>query len=191
MQALRKRKSIGPNICLLDIEATSLEADVGVLIGSGVMDIDGRFSFIPVSSFKMERNAIAKTLKKLSAYHIVVTWNGKIFDIPFLLARALFHGLNVDPIMKIYHLDLADFVKNNLKLSRTDIFHVSRFLGIKKDISTLGQDVPSLYIKSLNGDRRAMGKIRRHCKDDLEVLRKLFSKLKPLIKISMPHLPLE
>ncbi|MCL7385133.1 MAG: ribonuclease H-like domain-containing protein [Thaumarchaeota archaeon] len=187
---MQKHKKSGPSICFLDIEATSLEADVGTMVGAGIMEDDGKFSYISVNRPELEKDKLDELLEKLEQYHIVVTWNGKSFDIPFLISRTVKHNLKVEPLLSIYHLDMAELVRNNLKLSRTDLFHVSKFLGIKKDVTTLGQDVPALYVKAIKGDRAAVRLIKSHCKDDLNVLRLIFLKLKPLVKALKPELPI-
>lgn len=154
------------------------------------MEDDGKFSYISVDKPEMEKNRLEDLLKKLEQYHIVITWNGKSFDMPFLISRAIKHDLKAEALLSVYHIDMAEFVRNNLKLSRTDLFHVSKFLGIKKDVTTLGQDVPSLYVKAIKGDKAAIRVIKNHCKDDLNVLRLVFLKLKPLVKALKPELPI-
>ncbi|MEM3401078.1 MAG: ribonuclease H-like domain-containing protein [Nitrososphaerota archaeon] len=185
-----QRRGAGPRVCFLDVEATSLEADVGTIVGAGIMEDDGKFSYISVDRPELEKNRLEDLLKKLEQYHIVITWNGKSFDIPFLISRAIKHNLKAESLLSIYHLDMAELVRNNLKLSRTDLFHVSKFLGIKKDVKTLGQDVPTLYVKAMKGDKVALRIIKNHCKDDLNVLRLVFSKLRPLVKALKPELPI-
>ncbi len=190
MRCLQRRKKAGPKVCFLDVEATSLEADVGTMVGAGIMEDDGKFIYISVNKPEMERDKLEEILGKLEQYHIMITWNGKSFDIPFLTSRMIKHNLKVERLLSIYHLDVAEFVRNNLKLSRTDLFHVSKFLGIKKDVTTLGQDVPALYVKAMRDDRAAVRLIKNHCKDDLNVLRLVFLKLKPLVKALRPELPI-
>ncbi|MEM2909626.1 MAG: ribonuclease H-like domain-containing protein [Nitrososphaerota archaeon] len=186
---MQKREKAGPKICFLDVEATSLEADVGIIVGAGLMEDNGRFSYISVNRPELEKDKLKELLGRLEQYHIIVTWNGKSFDIPFLVSRIIKHGLKVESLLSAYHLDMAELVRNNLKLSRTDLFHVSKFLGIRKDVTTLGQDVPGLYVKAMKGDRVAVKRIEMHCKDDLNVLRLIFLRLRPLVRILKPELP--
>ncbi|MEM4675759.1 MAG: ribonuclease H-like domain-containing protein, partial [Nitrososphaerota archaeon] len=116
-----QRRGAGPRVCFLDVEATSLEADVGTIVGAGIMEDDGKFSYISVDRPELEKNKLEDLLKKLEQYHIVITWNGKSFDIPFLISRAIKHNLKAESLLSIYHLDMAELVRNNLKLSRTDL----------------------------------------------------------------------
>ncbi|MEM3495578.1 MAG: ribonuclease H-like domain-containing protein, partial [Nitrososphaerota archaeon] len=86
------------------------------------------------------------------------------------------------------HLDLAEFVRNYLKLSLVNLYHVARFLDIYKDVSVEGIDVPSLYLKAMKNDRRSAAKIKKHCRDDLEVLRKIYFRILPIIREVRPEL---
>lgn len=183
-------RRVGPRVGLLDVEATSLEADVGVLVGVGLMDVGGRFRWFYSETPGGERKALESALKALESYHVIVTWSGKGYDLPFIKARALKLRLRVEPITAPLHLDLAEFVRNNLRLARTDLYHVARFFGIKKDIRVEGKDIPSLYLRAIKGDKRAASAIRRHCRDDLEVTRRIYLKLLPLIRAQMPELAL-
>ncbi|MDW8076208.1 MAG: ribonuclease H-like domain-containing protein [Nitrososphaerota archaeon] len=187
---MRRQKKAGPRVCFLDVESTSLEAYVGTMVGAGIMEDNGKFSYISVNKLDLEKHKLKELLEKLEQYHIIITWNGKSFDIPFLISRAIKHNLKAEVLLSVYHLDMAEFVRNNLKLSRTDLFHVSKFLGIKKNVTTLGQDVPTLYVKAIKGDETAARLIKNHCKDDLNVLRLIFLKLKPLVKALKPELPI-
>ncbi|MCF8884984.1 MAG: ribonuclease H-like domain-containing protein [Aigarchaeota archaeon] len=175
-------RKIKPRVCFMDLEATALDGDVGILVGAGFMDEDGKFKWFYVENPSEEKEVIKTILDYVSRYHIVVTWNGSRFDIPFLTARALKHKLKVELIYKPTHLDLAEFTRNNVKLSFTTLYHVARFLGIQKDLSTEGIDVPSLYLKAVNGDRHAASIIKKHCRDDLEVLRKVYLRIFPILR---------
>ena len=180
----------GTRVCFLDVEASGLDADVGVTVGVGLMDLGGRFRWFYVSEPRREREILRNVFGNVSSYHILVTWNGERFDIPFLCSRALKLRINPEGLMKPVHLDLASFVRSCLKLSRMDLYHVARFLGIAKDVSVEGVDVPSLYQEALRGRRGAESRIRSHCKDDLETTRRVFLKVLPLIRFMKPELAL-
>ena len=175
-------------ICLMDIESTSLDADTGTFIGGGLMELDGRFTWFYSKTPRNEKEALSRFLKRLSTYNVVVTWNGRFFDVPFLTARALKHGIAVEFLHKLTHVDLAEFIKTNLRLARSDLYHVAKFLNVKKDLSVEGFDVPALYLRAMKGDRRAALRIKNHCKDDLEVTRRIFKKVLPILRLKYPDL---
>ncbi|MEM1584239.1 MAG: ribonuclease H-like domain-containing protein [Nitrososphaerota archaeon] len=188
MSKTGKMRIVKPRICFMDLETTSLDADVGYLVGGGFMDEEGRFKWFYASTPSKEREALSSIINYLSKYHIVFTWNGSKFDIPFLAARALKHDLRVELIYRASHFDLAEFVRNYLKLSLVNLYHVARFLDISKDVSVEGIDVPSLYLKAMKNDRRSAAKIKKHCRDDLEVLRKIYFRILPIIREVRPEL---
>ena len=51
-----------------------------------------------------------------------------------------------------------------------------------------GLDVPALYVKAIRGNKEALSAIKKHCRDDLEVTRKVLKKLLPLIKVKYQEL---
>lgn len=183
-----KGKSEGPKVCFLDIESTSLEADTGIVIGIGLMDESGRSRFLFAKTPKEEARMLNSFLSILKDYHMMITWRGKDFDVPFLIARLIKNKIEVEKLINIYHLDLAEFLKANLRLSRSDLYHVCRFLGIKKDMELSGLDMPRLYLNSMKGDLKARKMIKRHCIDDLRSLRQVYVKVKPLLRAMKPEL---
>lgn len=181
---------VRPRICFMDLEATALEADVGHLVGAGFMDEGGRFRWFYARTPREEERAVEEAVEYLTRHHIVFTWSGSRFDLPFLATRALRLGLKAEEVFKPTHVDLAEFVRSSLKLAHTSLYHVARFLGIAKDLSVEGIDVPSLYLRAVKGDKRAAAMIKRHCRDDLEVLRKVYLKLLPILREVKPELTL-
>jgi hypothetical protein len=73
-------------------------------------------------------------------------------------------------------------VKSRLRLTFTYLDHVCDFFGIERKKGPMGLDVPHLYVRALEGDRKASAAIREHCLDDLEATRQVFLKLKPLVE---------
>jgi len=169
-------------IVVLDIETTSLAADAGIVVGIGLMPETGPAEYLPVKKTADEKKALTKLVSELEKYEVVVTWNGRGFDIPFLTTRLLSHGLDMRPLTSRRHIDLAEIVKGRLKLTFTYLDHVCDFLGIDRKEGAMGMDVPHLYLKAQEGDAKARSVIREHCLDDLEATRKVFLKLKPLLE---------
>jgi uncharacterized protein YprB with RNaseH-like and TPR domain len=169
-------------IVILDIETTSLEADAGVLVGAGLMSDAGRGEYLEARRTSEEKSLLTKLSKRLESYDIIVTWNGRSFDIPFLTTRLIKHGLDPRLIIRKSHLDLADVVKSRLRLTFTYLDHVCDFFEIDRMRGPMGLDVPHLYVRALEGDRKALMSIREHCLDDLRATRQVFLKLRPLLE---------
>lgn len=169
-------------VVVLDIETSSLEADAGIIVGAGLLPETGRPEYIGVSRSADEKNMLAKLMSRMGAYDVVVTWNGRGFDFPFLATRLLIHGLDPRLVYAKRHIDLNEIVKSRLRLTFTYLDHVCDFFGVQKKKGPMGMDVPHLYLKAQEGDRRALGTIREHCLDDLEATRKVYVRLKPLLE---------
>src|SRR2546425_10507420 len=169
-------------IVILDIETTSLEADAGVLIGAGLMSDAGRGEYLEARRTSEEKSLLSKLSKHLEIYDVMVTWNGRSFDIPFLTTRLMKHGLDPRPFLRNPHIDLADVVKSRLRLTFTYLYHVCDFFQIDRKKGPMGLDVPHLYVLVVEGDRQARALIQEHCLDDLRATRQIFLKLKPLVE---------
>lgn len=115
---------------ILDLETSSLEADAGIIVGAGLMPEQGRAEYFPVQRTDDEKNVIGKLVKRLQDFDIVVTWNGRFFDIPFLTTRLLNHNLDPRLITGKRHIDLNEVVKNRLKLTFTYLDHVLSLIHI-------------------------------------------------------------
>jgi uncharacterized protein len=180
-------KVMAARIVILDIETTSLEADAGVLVGAGLMSDAGGGEYLEARRTREEKSLLSKLSKRLESYDVMVTWNGKSFDVPFLTTRLMKHGLDPRRFLRRQHVDLADVVKSRLRLTFTYLDHVCDFFEIDRKKGPMGLDVPSLYVRALEGDRRASLSIREHCLDDLRATRQLFLKLKPLLEQQLEY----
>lgn len=169
-------------IVILDIETSSLEADAGVIVGAGLMTEEGTGEYLEARRTSDERPLLAKLLKRLDPFDVIVTWSGRGFDLPFLTTRLLKHGMDPRLVLSKMHLDLNEVVKSRLRLTFTYLDHVCDFFGIRRDKGPMGLEVPQLFVKALEGDEAALRAIRDHCLDDLRVTREVFLKLRPLLE---------
>jgi uncharacterized protein YprB with RNaseH-like and TPR domain len=174
-------------VVILDIETTSLEADAGTLVSVGLMSDVGRGEYLEARRTSEERSLLLKLAKRLESYDVMVTWNGRSFDVPFLTTRLMKHGVDPRPILRKSHIDLADVVKGRLRLTFTYLDHVCDFFEIDRKKGPMGLDVPHLYVRALEGDRKALLLIREHCLDDLRATRQVFLRLKPLLEQQLEY----
>ena len=174
-------------VAILDIETTSLQGDAGILIGAGLQSESGRSEYLEAARTSEERSLLLKLVKRLESFDVIVTWNGRSFDLPFLTTRLMKHELDPRSILRKSHIDLADVVKGRLRLTFTYLDHVCDFFQIDRKKGAMGMDVPHLYIRALEGDRKALWAIREHCLDDLQATRQVFLKLKPLLEQQLEY----
>ena len=170
------------NPVILDLETSSLEADAGVVVGAGLITEKSEGYYLESRRTGEERDLLVRLAKRLDEYPTIVTWNGRTFDLPFLVTRMLKHGLDPRPILNKDHVDLYELVKFRLRLTFTYLDHVCEFFGIEKKRNPMGMDVPGLYVRALEGDKKALGRIREHCLDDLRATRQLYLLLGPLLQ---------
>ncbi len=163
-------------LSFLDIEATSLTADSGFIVGFGLMFEDGEWihEFLEGTVIEGEKQLLKKLLTNIEEVDIIVTWYGDGFDIPMIVSRSLLHGLDPTNILMKEHIDLCIYAKKLLKLSDYSLDSVARFFNIPKKIELKGKDMPPIYMKAISGEREALKLIKEHCYDDLNALRLIY-----------------
>lgn len=107
----------------------------------------------------------------------VVTHNGKRFDWKFLQTRMLIHELN--PLDNIHHIDTKQILKSNLFLFNNKLNTAGKVFLKDQKIKNGGWD---LWVKVHNDVSSAKKLMKSYCRKDVELLEKLYLKLRPFIK---------
>lgn len=160
----------------LDIETSSLDADSGmvVAIGYAIGGEDPKIIF--VKSFDDEKKVISNIFSEIREKN-VVTFNGTLFDIPFLIARGLKYDLYLP---KVELVDLYSWARKFLRLQSRSFHQICLFYNIPhEEIS--GKEVNELFIKAVSGDSNAKERIITHLNQDIKALQILYEKIKPLL----------
>lgn len=156
--------------CFLDIETTGLDKqnDDITLIGL----YDGKDSRIFINGKNMQDFG-----KEIDKYDMIVTFNGKCFDIPFIQSK--FPDANLDK----FHIDLR-FAMRNIGYAG-GLKRIEKEVGIErgdglKDID--GLEAVRLWYRYKRGDKKALDTLVEYNKADIENLKTLmeiaFKKLK-------------
>lgn len=103
----------------------------------------------------------------------IVTHNGKNFDYKFLNARLVYHGLPTLPRMP--HVDTCQVSRKKLFLASNRLNDLAKFLSVEQKLDNGGWD---LWVKVLNRDKPSMDLMTRYCKQDVQVLEKVFLRLR-------------
>ena len=171
-------------IATFDIETTQLDATYGrILCACFKFTDEDQVRTVKAPRYKDEPRALAKIVEIYNKADIFVTWNGKMFDVPFVNARLMIRRNDDDRLPSIldpkkFHIDLMWMCK---KLRTRG----SRMDGAAKDLRTRHQkyDVPGEdWIRAADGDRDALDRIVRHCEFDVEITEDLLDRFRPYLR---------
>ena len=168
----------------LDTETTGLAGGTGTyafLIGLGFFD-RGRFVVrqIFMGDYDAEEAVLHTLAEALKPLRGVVTFNGKVFDLPLLEARYQIHRQPF-PVRDLPHLDLL-FPARRLWRGRLESCALScletEILGVDRERDVPGWLIPSLYFGYLrSGDARPLADVFEHNRQDILSLATLSARL--------------
>lgn len=171
----------------LDIETLGLfSGNIIFLVGLAKVDSASIQIFQYLARFPEEEPALLEELiQEMNKSRVLVSYNGKCFDLPFIEHRAFFCNLSL--IRPLLHLDLLHFARRNFKslINRFKLTDIETEL-IKKERFL---DVPSEYVPLLykgylaTGEEAYLIPILIHNRNDLitlvELLNLFYQKLCP------------
>jgi len=172
-------------IGFFDIETTNLGAMMGRVLGMSVCDEFGEKNLISKTYADFNGKSILDdaplvewAMKELDNYDILVSWNGKLFDKPFLNARAL-KGLVVPLFPLKMHIDLMyQFKGSQSRFGSAKMDNVAKALGVQHQKTPLDF---ATWEKAAVGDKEALAEVMEHCEADILTMRDIFARSKKLI----------
>jgi uncharacterized protein YprB with RNaseH-like and TPR domain len=170
-------------VCYLDIETSSQKANTGMVITIG-LSMNGEMDVRFAANADEEKKLLEWFKGKLDDCELIVTWYGSGFDIPFLLTRAIAQNVDLTRLAEVPMLDLCEWSRANLLLSSYSLDSVAWFLGMDWSKDFHGADILALFKLVERGDHEARRLIVEHCREDVEVLKQVHERLKPLVKSS-------
>jgi len=175
----------GKSFAVLDIETTGLSPNFSAVILIGLVIFDGKearleqfFAETPAE----EKEIIALTNKFLEDVDYVVTYNGKLFDIPFLNKRSEKYGIkfralcNLDLFMIMKHYSDLPKLLGSMSQKSLEVF-----AGLSTDRSDKisGKESVELYSQyQTTGSKDMLSQILLHNSDDIKQLFQLVSVIK-------------
>jgi uncharacterized protein len=142
-------------VVYLDTETTGLAGGTGTcafLIGIGAADGSGfRVRQFFLRDFTEEKAALAALAEALAPYELLVTYNGKTFDIPLLETRYTLARMK-SPFSRMVHLDLLHPARRlwKLRLESCQLKNLEReLLGIARNGDVPGSEIPQIYFDYL------------------------------------------
>jgi uncharacterized protein YprB with RNaseH-like and TPR domain len=186
-------------VCAFDIETTDLKALMGrILCASFYAIVDPKITERLTSTWKpkaytyrldkkpwklqdrINDSALCVALRdEIETYNCVVTWNGKMFDIPFLNARLMQAGER--PCRPQFHLDLmyrARAGTAGLRIGSSKLVNVQKFFGFDEEKTEISWEQ---WQRAAAFDTEAMDDVVVHCEKDVEVLGEAYWTLLPLV----------
>lgn len=176
---------VGFNIGFFDIETTDLKAFMGRMLGISIADSWGNIVSRTYKDFGgssiLDDSGLAEwTKNELEKYDILVSWNGKLFDKPFINAR-LMRGLMQPVRQDKMHIDLMYYAGGQfMRIGSKRLVNVQKFLRVPSAKTEIDWDTWAL---AATGSDEALAEVMGHCDADVLVLRDVFARLKSLITI--------
>lgn len=174
-----------PKILLLDIEATGLKADFGVVLCVGYKWLDNPEVFCPAifdyEEFKHDPTAEQPLLRDIlpiiEEADMLITYFGTGYDKKFLTAKFMEYGIGIWP--NVPHVDLYYAVKGNFAISRKSLQNVGYYLGLSNEKTPVEGKI---WRRAQAGHRDSITYIVEHCKADVLILEEAYLKMRPLIR---------
>ena len=171
---------------LSDYWGQTLKASINSIIcfGYKVVDEDKKAKCVNAWDFPSwnkdvnDDYEIVKALRKiLNEADAVVTHNGKRFDFKFIQSRLLYHNLPL--LHDIKHIDTCTLAKKNLFLFNNKLNTLGKFILDEGKLENGGWD---LWCRVMERDPKAMKLMSDYCKQDVNLLEKVFLRVRPFAK---------
>lgn len=175
---------IGFETLFWDLETTNLTAIMGRLLACAFSDGFGRTRVLRIEDFPgrtpIDDSRLAVAIRdELEQADLWVTWNGKLFDVPFLNARLLKAGER--PLRSdVKHTDLMYYSRGQfVRIGSSKLENVSKFVNSPNRKTPLDWETWQL---AQQGVREAMDLVVEHAVADVLVTRDVFAHLRPHIR---------
>ena len=104
----------------------------------------------------------------------IVTQNGDKFDIKWLRARCIYHGIPISN--KFNSIDTLKMARAGFNFNSNKLEYVGSFLGVGEKLKT-GYYLWKRIV--LNDDPDAMKQMIAYCEEDVRLLERVYNKLQP------------
>jgi uncharacterized protein len=173
--------SPGPRTVFVDLETTGLSGGAGTvafLVGCGYFDL-GAFQVrqFLLTSYRAERALLAAVSDFFGGADLLVSYNGKTFDVPVMETRWLFHRMEL-PLDGVPHFDALHAARRLWKprpaveADRNDGCRLATLERTLFDVRRVGDvagfEIPSRFFRFLRtGDPRPLEPVLEHNRLDL------------------------
>jgi uncharacterized protein len=174
---------VGERTLFVDLETTGLSGGAGTvafLVGCGWFDL-GAFQVrqFLLTSYASERALLCAVAECFGATSLLVTYNGKTFDVPVMETRWMFHRMPL-PLESVRHFDMLHPARRLWRARDETMKDASGEGGCRLgtlervlcDVNRVGDipgmDIPARYFRFLrSGDARPLEPVLEHNRLDL------------------------
>ena len=125
-----------------------------------------------------DKQMVLKFIKIMKDADELVGHNGDNYDIKFLRARALYHG--VENLPEFITIDTLKIARTKFRLNSNRLDYIGKYLGFGGKIDTGGFGLWKDII--LKNSSQAMNTMIKYCKRDVILLEKVYNKLQGFTK---------
>ena len=168
---------VGLSMGFFDIETTF--STQPLMLYGAIADVFGNVrQFTKGPDITDDRDLVNEYARALEEYDILVSWNGKLFDVPVIGGRLAYHG--DAPLQPQMHIDLMYYATGQFaRIGRKSLQSVSEYFEVanKKTPLRVRQ-----WDAAMAGKPEAYASIVEHCDADVLVLRDVFPKVNRFIR---------
>ena len=173
-----------PRVGYLDIEASNLVADFGIILSWCILDEDSgkiiedtiKAADISTASAGDEDKRVVSTLiKAMLEFDVIVTFYGKRYDAPFIRTRAVAMGLDFPLFGTLKHVDVYDMVRHRFRLSSNRLENACRVLLGTTNKTRIEN---KFWRGAARGHAPSIKQVLIHNRYDVIDLQKLYNKVK-------------
>jgi DNA-directed RNA polymerase subunit RPC12/RpoP len=120
--------------------------------------------------------------KLLNEADVVVSYNGKKFDLPTLNKEFILQGIT--PPSPYKHVDLLSTARQQFRFTSNKLDYVAKTLGLGTKVKHSGHD---LWVRCMAKDQEAWETMEQYNRQDVALLEKVYDKMMPWIKSHPNH----
>ena len=163
----------------LDIETTSLKANVGIMLSWAIKKRDTNditsalVTKDEIFDGDYDKRIVEMLCEELNQYDTIFTYYGTRFDIPFIRTRAIDNNIRFPFYREVSHKDLYYSVRSKLRLSSNSLLTATEFMGIRGKTKL----DPRVWRNASYGNSDALQTVLSHNVADVVILERLHKKM--------------
>ena len=171
-----------PDLAVLDLETTGFWGCPVLLAGLLVVE-DGRLIThqIVARDYPEERPLLAATLAELARRRLLVTFNGKSYDLPCFRERCVVHRVVDEVTMSLAHVDILHPARRRWRGAFEDCRLTTlerRVVGFTRTGDVPSREIPELFHRFIaTGEPSTLAPVLHHGRVDLLTTARLFARL--------------